>query len=209
MRLEKLLVALGDSVAGIIRDRSQQADLQAIGAEAVVLDLESAGRAQVAEALTGTDAVVFAAGAGPGSSTDRKNSVDRSAAILLADAAKTAGVARYVMLSGVGVDDEPSSGTDPGFTEYLQAKRAADDHLRAGDLAWTILRPIGMSDDPGTGLVDLAPAVSNDGHVTRDDVADVLAHLVHAPGTTGLTLELAQGDTPVAEAVRRAADPAR
>ncbi|WP_438487379.1 NAD(P)H-binding protein [Streptomyces sp. S186] len=205
LRLERLLHARGDEVAGIIRRPEQAGDLLAAGAEPVVCDLESASVADVARHLEGADAAVFAAGAGPGSGAARKDTVDRGAATLFADAAEAAGVRRFVVVSAMGADREPPEGTDPVFAAYLRAKGAADADVRArAGLNWTILRPGRLTDDPGTGQVTLADATGR-GAVPRDDVAAVLAALLDEPGTIGRTLELIGGDVPVTDAVRNVA----
>ncbi|MEU6115534.1 SDR family oxidoreductase [Streptomyces sp. NPDC047117] len=205
LRLERLLAARGDEVAGIIRRPEQAGDLLAAGAEPVVCDLEKASADEVARHLDGADAAVFAAGAGPGSGEDRKETVDRDAAKLFANAAEAVGVRRFVVISAMGADREPPEGTDPVFAAYLRAKGAADADVRARTaLDWTILRPGRLTDDPGTGSVRLAESTGRD-DVTRDDVAAVLAALLQEPGTSGRTLELIGGDTPVEDAVRNAA----
>jgi uncharacterized protein YbjT (DUF2867 family) len=204
LRLERLLAERGDEVAGIIRKPEQAGDLRDAGAEPLVCDLESASVREVAAHLEGADAVVFAAGAGPGSGAERKETVDRAAAVLFADAASEAGVRRYIIVSSMGADaglTEPPPGTDPVFAAYQRAKGAADDAVRArGDLDWTVLRPGRLTNDPGTGRVRLGERTGR-AEVTRDDVAAVLGALLHAPGTAGLTLELIGGETPVDEAV--------
>ncbi|MFJ5676053.1 NAD(P)H-binding protein [Streptomyces sp. NPDC093097] len=205
LRLERLLHARGDEVAGVVRRPEQAGDLLAAGAEPVVCDLESASVADVARHLEGADAAVFAAGAGPGSGAARKDTVDRGAATLFADAAEAAGVRRFVVVSSMGADREPPEGTEPVFAAYLRAKGAADADVRArAGLDWTILRPGRLTDDPGTGAVTLADATGR-GAVPRDDVAAVLAALLDEPGTIGRTLELIGGDIPVADAVRNVA----
>ncbi|GAA2057082.1 MULTISPECIES: NAD(P)H-binding protein [Streptomyces] len=202
-RLERLLAARGDRPAGLIRKPEQAEALLAAGAEPLVCDLESASVAELTRHLEGADAVVFAAGAGPGSGAERKETVDRAAAALLADAAEAAGVRRYVMVSAINVDEEPPAGTDPVFAAYLRAKAAADADLRARTgLDWTILRPGRLTDAPGTGLVDLSPDAPR-GEITRDDVAAVLAALLDTPATTGLTLNLVNGATAIPAAVAR------
>ncbi|MEU7201671.1 SDR family oxidoreductase [Streptomyces sp. NPDC045470] len=202
LRLERLLAGRGDEVAGIIRRPEQAGDLLAAGAEPVVCDLETATVADVARHLEGADAAVFAAGAGPGSGIERKESVDRGAASLFADAAEAAGVRRFVVVSSMGADREPPEGTDEVFAAYLRAKGAADADVRSrSGLDWTILRPGRLTDDPGTGLVRLAESTGRD-EITRDDVAAVLAALLDEPRTAGRTLELIGGETPVEEAVR-------
>src|SRR3981189_528263 len=105
--LERLLSQRGDAVAGFIRNPDHAADLRAAGAEALVVDRENASVDEVATHLRGADAVVFAAGAGPGSGAARKETVDRDAAILLADAALDAGVGRYLLASAMGADRPP------------------------------------------------------------------------------------------------------
>ncbi len=201
MRLEKLLAQRGDSPAGIIRDPKQAEDLLTVGADPIVCDLESAAVDEVASHLDGADAVVFAAGAGPGSGAARKQTVDHSAAVLFADAAERAGIRRYLMISSMGAGREPPPGTDPVFAAYLRAKAAADADLasRAG-LDWTILRPGRLTDEPGTGLVQLAVRTGR-GAVPRDDVAAVLLALLGTQAA-GMTWELVAGNTPVDEAIR-------
>ncbi|MEV7123345.1 NAD(P)H-binding protein [Kitasatospora griseola] len=201
LRLERLLGARGDEVAGIVRRPEQAGELLAAGAEPVVCDLESATVAEVAGHLEGADAAVFAAGAGAGSGAARKETVDRGACVLFADAAEAAGVRRFVVVSSMGADREPPAGTDPVFAAYLRAKAAADADVRSRPgLDWTILRPGRLTDEPGTGRVTLAAATGR-GEVSRDDVAAVLAALLDEPRTAGLTLELVGGNSPVDEAV--------
>lgn len=203
LRLERLLTARGDEVAGIIRKAEQGDALREAGAEPVLLDLESASVEGVAAHLAGADAAVFAAGAGPGSGTARKETVDKDAAVLFADAAVRAGVRRFVVVSSMGAD--PAHAGDDVFDVYLRAKGAADAHVtRQDSLDWTILRPGALTDEPGTGLVRLE-AHTGRGAVTRDDVAAVLAELVDTPATAGLTLELIGGSTPVTVAVKSVA----
>ncbi|WP_372344990.1 SDR family oxidoreductase [Streptomyces sp. KL116D] len=203
LRLERLLSARGDEVAGIIRRPEQGDDLRAAGAEPVLCDLESASVEEVAAHLQGADAAVFAAGAGPGSSVDRKDTVDRDAAVLFADAAERAGVRRYVVVSSMGADAAHQG--DDVFDVYLRAKGAADDNVRArAGLDWTVLRPGQLTNDAGKGLVRLEASTGR-GPVPRDDVAAVLAELVETPATAGLTLELVSGSAPVSVAVKSVA----
>ncbi len=200
--LERLLVQRGDQAVGLIRNRAHADEVSATGAVAAVADLEAVSVDEVAALLDGADAVVFAAGAGPGSGAARKDAVDRGASVLLADAAGRAGVRRFVQISGMGVDQPPAPGTDEVWAAYLVAKAAAEDDLRARDLDWTILRPGGLTDDAGTGRVRLAPPSLPRGQVPRADVAAVILGLLDAPATAGQTLDLISGDTPIADALR-------
>jgi len=199
--LEHLLTERGDQAVGLIRNPAHVTDVRQAGAEAVVCDLEAASVADVAVLLAGADAVVFAAGAGPGSGAARKDSVDRAASVLLADAAERAGVRRFVQVSSMGAGAPPRPGTDEVWAAYLTAKTAAEADLRGRDLDWTILRPGGLTDAPATGQIRLAVRPAPGGTVPRADVAAVIAALLDAPGTRHQTLELASGDTPVAAAV--------
>jgi uncharacterized protein YbjT (DUF2867 family) len=206
-RLGRLLTARGDTVIGIVRNPDHRADLTGDGVTPVVLDLETASVDDVAPVLDAADAVVFSAGAGPGSGMARKDTVDRGAAVLLADAAERAGVPRYLPVSSLGVDSvadgRTPSGMDDVFVAYLRAKLAAEqDVLARAGLATTVLRPGGLTDDPGTGLVALAPHVER-GSIPRDDVAAVLVALLDGGGD-GAVLELIGGDTPIEDAVASA-----
>ncbi|MBU8831021.1 SDR family oxidoreductase [Mycolicibacterium goodii] len=200
--LERLLAERGDSVAGLIRNPDHTADLQSAGAEAIVLDLEKATVAEVADAVRGADAVVFAAGAGPGSGAARKQTVDRDAAILLADAAEAAGVDRYVMVSALAADDHSlDDNYDEVFRAYMHAKSEADANVRARTgLKTTIVRPGGLTDDAGTGRVRIADNTGR-GTVPREDVARVLLAVLDTPQTAGRTFELISGDSPIADAL--------
>jgi uncharacterized protein YbjT (DUF2867 family) len=198
---EKLLATRGDTVTGLIRNPDHEADVRATGAEPAVIDLEDTTVDAVAAHLHGVDAVIFAAGAGPGSGVDRKTTVDRDAAVLLADAAGVAGVRRYLMVSAMGADDEPGDDVDEVFAAYLRAKREADTVVRErGDLDATIVRPGGLTDDPGTGSVRVAESTGR-GTIPRADVAAVLVALLDDPQTAGVTFEVISGDTGIDDAV--------
>jgi len=200
--LERLLAGRGDQAVGLVRNPAHVADVQRAGAEAVVSDLEAASAEDVALLLSGAGAVVFAAGAGPGSGVPRKDSVDRGASVLMAEAAERAAVRRFVQISSMGAGQPPRPGTDEVWAAYITAKTAAEDDLRARDLDWTILRPGGLTDAPATGRIRLAAPPVPRGSIPRADVAAVIAALLDQPGTRHQTLELTGGDTPVATAVR-------
>jgi uncharacterized protein YbjT (DUF2867 family) len=198
-RLLRLLATRGDRARGLIRNPDHAEDLRAVGAEPVLCDLEAAGVDAVAEAIAGADAVVFAAGAGPGSGEERKRTVDLGAAVKLIEAAQRRGIDRYLMVGSMGADD-PSRG-EGVFRAYLEAKAEADRALQASGLGYTIVRPGGLTDEPGTGRIAAAPSLGRRGEVTRDDVAATLVALLDAPRTAGVTFELLQGEVPIAEAV--------
>jgi uncharacterized protein YbjT (DUF2867 family) len=200
--LERLLAGRGDQGVGLIRNPAHAADVEQAGAEAVVRDLEAASADDVAVLLSGADAVVFAAGAGAGSGAPRKDSVDRAASVLMADAAERAGVRRFVQISSMGAGQPPRPGSDEVWAAYITAKTAAEDDLRSRDLDWTIVRPGGLTDAPATGQIRLAAPPVPRGTVPRADVAAVIAALLDDPGTRHQTLELTSGDSSIAAAVR-------
>ncbi|HUB99219.1 MAG TPA: SDR family oxidoreductase [Solirubrobacterales bacterium] len=195
--LGKLLADREDKPWGLIRDPSQEDDLHAVGVEPVICDLE--GDEDVAAAISGADAVVFAAGAGPGSGAERKRTMDLGGAVKLIEAAKAEGVRRYLMVSAMGAADLPPSGGDV-FGEYLRAKAEADEALRASGLEYTIVRPGGLTDEPGTGLVRVGERLQR-GEVPRADVAAVLLACLDSRHTIDRSFDLLGGETPVAEAV--------
>ena len=203
LHLERLLAARGDSAVGIIRNPDQAADLRAVGAEAAIFDLENGTADQIADALTEADAVVFAAGAGPGSGAARKLTVDRGAAMLLADAAEAAGVRRYVMVSAYGADDYDPDSTDV-FQIYLRAKAEADADLRGRNLDWTIVRPGRLTNSAATGRVSLGESVGG-GSISREDVAAVLLSVLDSPSTARRQFQLVGGSTPIGDAVEKLA----
>ena len=197
-RLLGLLATKGHRARGLIRNPRQAADLEALGAVAVLGDLEA--DADLAEYVQGADVVVFAAGAGPGSGPERKRTVDLGGAVKLVDAALAAGVPRYVMVSSIGADrPQAASG---GMRPYLEAKAEADRYLMASGLDYTIVRPGSLTDDPGTGRVHVSTELGSRGEVPRDDVAAVIAEVLHAPNTIGLMFEVFSGAVLVAGAVR-------
>lgn len=198
LRLARLLSARGDAVRALIRNPEHVDDVKAAGAEPVVCDLEAARADELAEAVGKADAVVFAAGAGPGSGPHRKETVDYGGATKLIAAAKANGIARYVMVSSIGAD--ASAAGDDTFSVYLRAKGRADEQLVKSGLDYTIVRPTRLTDDSGDGLVHIGTRVER-GSVSRDDVAAVIAASLQEPKAIGKVLELTGGDQAIDEAL--------
>jgi uncharacterized protein YbjT (DUF2867 family) len=195
--LGRLLVERGDTVRGLIRNSDQADDLRAVGIEPVIADLES--ESDIASLIRGADAVVFAAGAGPGSGDARKKTVDLGGAVKLIEAAKAEGVSRYLIVSSMGAEKAPADGAE-GFGAYLQAKFEADEAVRASGLDYTVVRPGGLTDDPGTGLVTIAEDTGR-GKVPRVDVAAVFVACLDTPSTIGQSFDLISGTTPIPDAL--------
>jgi uncharacterized protein YbjT (DUF2867 family) len=199
LRLARLLSERGDEPLSLIRNPDHAADVEATGAQAVVCDLENASDDEVAAAVEGAGAVVFAAGAGPGSGAERKRTMDHGGAVKLIAAAKRQDIARYVIVSSMGAD--PDAPGDDVFAVYLRAKGQADADLRESGLDYTIVRPGGLTNDPGTGRVQLGENLDS-GRIPRDDVAAVIAAVLVADNTIGKSFDLLSGDVGVEEAVR-------
>jgi uncharacterized protein YbjT (DUF2867 family) len=198
LRLLRLLARAGHRGRGVIRNAEQTGDLEAAGADAVLCDLEQGDdlRPHVGNA----DAIVFAAGAGPGSGPERKRTVDYGAAVKSMEAAGDLGVSRFVIVSSIGAHDV--AGAAEAMRPYLQAKHDADDALKQSGLDWTIVKPGHLIDAPGSGRVRVSRTLGGRGDVPRDDVALVLLECLHAPNTIGVEFELFVGDAPAREAVR-------
>jgi uncharacterized protein YbjT (DUF2867 family) len=198
MQLTRLLTAGADEVTGLIRNPDHAAEVSRQGASPVVCDLEAATVAELASAIAGADAVVFAAGAGPGSGAQRKLTMDRDGAIKLIRAAEDVGARRYLIVSSVGAERPPSG--DDVFSVYLRAKAEADDAVQSSDRDWTIVRPGRLTDDPGTGRVQIDSSPFR-GEVPREDVALVLERLLHHPRAAKQILYVNGGNDPVDQAL--------
>jgi len=196
--LTPMLCAGGHTVRGLVRSADQFDDLRADGAEPVLCDVESAVPDELDAALTGSDVVVFAAGSGPGSGPERKQTMDRDGAIASVRSAVRLGANRFIMVSSMGADDPPED--HETFSVYLRAKAAADEAARAADIDATIVRPGALSDDPAAGAVRIADSTGR-GEIPRSDVAAVLAEMITSGHGRGSTFELIAGDTPIADAV--------
>jgi uncharacterized protein YbjT (DUF2867 family) len=197
LRLLRLLAERGDRARGLIRNPDHEADLEAAGAEPVLCDLE-AGE-DVSGCVEGADAVVFAAGAGPGSGAERKRTMDLGGAVKLIEAARANGIARYVIVSAIGAD-HPERVSGP-MKPYIDAKAEADHRLEASGLDHTIVRPGRLTDDPGTGRIRAGTELGR-GEVTRDDVAATLAAVLRIDTAVGKAFDLLEGDTPIDDALR-------
>jgi uncharacterized protein YbjT (DUF2867 family) len=191
------LTARGHAARALIRDPGHAGDVEAAGAEAVICDMEH--ETDLSPHVAGADAVVFAAGAGPGSGPERKQTVDLGAAIKLIRACQAASVERYLMISAMGAAD-PTAGPE-AMVPYLKAKAGADQALRESGLAYTIVRPGRLTDEPATGRVVVGERLER-GDITRADVARVLAACLAIPETVGRTFDVLAGQTPVEAALR-------
>jgi uncharacterized protein YbjT (DUF2867 family) len=197
LRLLRLLAERGHRARGLIRNPDHAPDLQEVGAEPVLCDIEQLD--DISHCCEGADAVVFAAGAGPGSGVERKRTVDYGGAVTLIEAAKKNGIDRYVIVSAISVD-RPEDWSDQ-MRPYYEAKRDADERVLESGLSYPIVRPGGLTDDPGTGLVKIGTDVER-GEVPREDVAATMLAVLEAPSTVGKTFELVSGETPIDEAMR-------
>ncbi|MFL0565795.1 NAD(P)-dependent oxidoreductase [Microbacterium sp. 179-I 1D1 NHS] len=197
--LAPLLVEAGHDVTSVIRNPDHSDDITATGATPLVADVAASGTDEITELLADSDAVVWSAGAG-GGSAERTYAVDRDAAIRSIDAAVAAEARRYVMVSYFGAG--PDHGVDPSddFFAYAESKAAADEHLRAAELDWTILAPSALTLDEPTGRIDANAEKGSS--VSRADVAAVVAAVLADPSTIRRTISFNNGDEPIADAIR-------
>ncbi|GHH76178.1 SDR family oxidoreductase [Promicromonospora soli] len=198
LRLAPLLVERGDVVTSVIRNPDHQDEVAATGAIPLIADVEHLDAAGLADVVQGHDAIVWSAGAGGGNPA-RTYAVDRDAAVRSMDAAKAAGVDRYVMVSYLGAGPDHGVPEDSSFFAYAEAKTAADEHLRASGLDYTIVAPGPLTLDEPTGLIEVANP--GDGRVSRADVAGVIAAVLADDSTVGRTIAFGNGGTPIAEAI--------
>jgi len=203
LELSRILSASGHEVSALIRNPDQANDVKQAGAKPVVADIEHLTTDSIADHIKDHDAVVWSAGAGGGNPA-RTYAVDRDAAIRSMDAARHAGVRRYVMVSYFGAGPGHGVAEDSSFFPYAEAKAAADDHLKKTGLDWTILGPSTLTLDPATGLIDTAAESS--GRVSRANVARVAAAVLEMPGTIGRFIAFNDGDTPIQEALQNLGD---
>ena len=199
LQAAEILSTDGHEVTSLIRKPEQRSDIEGAGATPSIIDLESASEEELVDVFRGHDAVVFSAGAGGGGDSERTYAVDRDAAIRTMDAATSAGVERYVMVSYLGAGPDHGVPEDDGFFAYAESKAAADTYLKDTDLAWTILGPSMLSDDPTTGSIEVNPSES--GSVARGNVAQVIAAVLTDQSTIRRTIEFIDGDTPIRDAV--------
>jgi uncharacterized protein YbjT (DUF2867 family) len=197
-RLVRMLKEDGHEVRGLVRKEEQMPDVEADGAEPALVDLEEV---EVEGAVEGFDAIIFAAGAGPGSGAARKETMDYGGAVKLVEAAEKHGVRRYLMLSSMGADD-PGSGSE-AMQPYLFAKARADERLQRSDLDYTIIRPGSLTEEEGAGRIDAAEALGRRGEISRDDVARTFIEALEMENTYHKTFEILAGDTPIREALAR------
>jgi uncharacterized protein YbjT (DUF2867 family) len=202
--LHPILADAGHQPVALVRQESYRAELEGLGAEVRLLDIEREDVSAFTAAFDGCDAVVFSAGGGPDGNVERKRTVDLEGSLKSIEAARSAGIRRFVQVSAINVDDQLPADTNEVWRAYVEAKRDADAALRDSGLDWTIIRPGRLTDDPATGAVSLGPDVAR-GEVPRADVAAVLAGVLDADGTIGHQWNVVGGDAPIAEAVQRAA----
>jgi uncharacterized protein YbjT (DUF2867 family) len=198
--LHPLLVHAGHSPVALVRNDAYRQELEALGADVRLLDIEKDGSEEFARAFAGCRAVVFSAGAGTDGKVERKRTVDLEGSLKSIEACKPAGIKRFVQISAMVVDDPIPEDASPVWRAYIEAKRAADQALRASQLDWTILRPGWLTDDPGTRRVLIGRDVP-EGDIPRADVAAVIAAVLENDGTIGRQWELIQDGLPIIEAI--------
>lgn len=203
-----LLVEAGGTVTSVIRNPEHIPAVEAAGGTPLVADVEQLGTAELAALIADHDAVVWSAGAGGGNPA-RTRAVDHDAAVRSMEAAAQAGVQRYVMVSYFNSSLAHGISPDHSFYAYAEAKAQADEVLRASSLDWTVLGPSTLTLDPPSGRIDTTAASSE--HVSRGNVALVIAATLADDSTIHRTIRFNDGNTPIEAAIAEAgaADGAR
>ncbi|NGZ74185.1 SDR family oxidoreductase [Saccharibacillus alkalitolerans] len=196
-RLVRLLKQEGQhEVKAMVRKSEQEEELRAAGIETVLANLEDRVEA-LAEAMKGSEAIVFAAGSGGSTGADKTLLIDLDGAVKTMEAAERAGVKRYVMVSAMQAHNRDNWAE--AIKPYYAAKHYADRMLESTGLDYTIVRPGGLKNEPGTGRISAAENLEP-GSVSRDDVAAVIAALLEDRNTYRRAFDLTSGDTPIGEA---------
>ena len=192
-RLVRMLVEDGHEVRGLVRKEKQMPDVEADGADPLLVDLEEEGVVAVGRAVDGCDAVIFAAGAGPGSGAARKETMDYGGAVKLVEAAEQHNARRYLMLSSMGAGDP--EGSSEAMRPYLRAKASADERLQESGLDYTIIRPGSLTDEEEAGRIEAEESLGRRGEISRADVARTFAEALEAKNTYRKTF-VTPHDTP-------------
>lgn len=178
--------------------KQEQADSYAeAGVETVLANLEDPVDV-LTEAVKGHDAIVFTAGSGGSTGDDKTLLIDLDGAVKVMEAAEAAGIKRFVMVSALQANNRGN--WNEKLKPYYVAKHYADRALIQSNLTYTIVRPGGLLNEPGTGKVSLGKKLER-GSVPREDVASVILAALSEEKTFNKAFDLVSGDTPIEEAV--------
>jgi uncharacterized protein YbjT (DUF2867 family) len=201
-RLVRQLAGRGHHPLALHRKQEQGDELKLLGSTPVEGSLLELDAERLAGYMSGSDAVVFTAGAG-GAGMDLTRAIDGRGLELSVAAAQLAGIRRFILVS-VYPDALRGETVSESFENYIAVKKRADVHLVETELDWVIVRPGTLVDGPGSGKVRADVAIPY-GDVPRDDVAATIVELVEQPAVNRIIIELTQGETPIAGAIRRLA----
>lgn len=200
IRLVRKLAIRGHRVGALHRKREQESTLAAAGATPIFGSIQIVDARSLANIIDGCDVVVFTAGAG-GAGIEQTNAIDGRGLETAVDAAKLAGVRRFILVSAFPEAWREMENSE-GFENYIAVKKLADAYLADTELDWVILRPGTLSDEPGTGMIKANAALPY-GTVTRDDVAETIVALIEEPAVRRSIVELTNGEDAVADAVAK------
>jgi uncharacterized protein YbjT (DUF2867 family) len=198
-RIAQLLISNGHTVAGLYRRSGEASNLLEMGVQGVAGDIATITAQDLAQAIEGTDVLVFTAGAGEQDEESMIDAVDFGGVKKAIAALRLAGQSRLLLVS-VFPEASREECLGDSFEHYMSAKKKADVEVASSGLDWLILRPSALKDDPGTGRVSLKLANFHT-RITRDDLASTVVALLHAPAITRKILEVTEGDQPIASAV--------
>jgi nucleoside-diphosphate-sugar epimerase len=204
-------------IDSIHRFPSHAEDIRSAGGNPIHLDIEASSVSDFTNVFRGADGIIWSAGAGGKGGKERTWAVDHEGCVRAYDAAISAGVRRFILVSAIDVrnrdkpppawyskqDLEVSDEMWNSIPEYMKAKLAAEEDLykRAGKLDWTIVRPSYLTEEKGTGKVTIgkAPLAKK---IPREDVARVVVACMLEKGTIGKAFDVSAGDTPIDQAIK-------
>ena len=179
------------TVRAMVRKPEQAEAFAKIGVETALADLEGSVE-EIAQAAQGCDAIVFTAGSGGHTGADKTLLVDLDGAVKTMEAAEQAGINRYIMVSAMQAHNR--SNWNEQIKPYYVAKHYADRMLAASSLTYTIIRPGGLLNEPGTGRITIAENLTR-GTIPREDVAQTIFACLTKKQTFRRSFDLISGQT--------------
>ncbi|GAA0493395.1 SDR family oxidoreductase [Salinibacillus aidingensis] len=187
------------TVKAMVRKEEQAEAFKQEGIETVLADLEGSVE-DIQHAASDCDAVVFTAGSGGSTGSDKTLLVDLDGAIKTIEAAQQADVKRFVMVSAFQANNR-ENWYEP-LKAYYVAKHYADRALIDSELNYTIVRPGGLLNEAGTGHIQVAENMTEGGSIPREDVAKTVLACLDEENTYKKSFDLLSGDQTIEEALK-------
>ena len=186
------------TVRAMVRTKEQAESFESKGVEVAVANLEGSVK-EIADAAKGCEAIVFTAGSGGKTGADKTLLVDLDGAAKAVEAAEQLGLNRFVMVSALQAHRREN--WNDKIRHYYAAKHYADKILEQSGLLYTIIRPGGLLNEPGTGKVTVAENLSR-ASISREDVANTILVSLNEERTINRSFDLVSGETSIREALK-------